>query len=366
MDSGLEGVIVAQTVLSESDDARGTLVFRGHALEEAVREYGYEGTVALLWEGFAGTGLSRDAVREALGKGREKAFERLGAWLEAAKPLPLAEAVRLAIAFLPADSTPAEILAAMPVAIAALLRAARQHPPLPPDPDLATTADLLRMIHGRPAAAPMAEALDTYFTCVLENGLSTASFAARVIASSGASLVSAVLGAYCAFEGPKHGGAPGPTLDMLDEIAASGDIDGWIESRLAAGGRLFGFGHRVFRGGDPRAAAIGKALERLGAGAERLGFARNVERSVGSIFARLKPRSTPLEPNVEINAALLLDTVGIPREAFTPVFAAARGAGWLAHAMEQRSTGRLVRPSSRYVGPRPGSARSIDTPPPLA
>jgi citrate synthase len=365
MDSGLEGVIVAETVLSESEGEGGVLWLRGHALEEVVAQRGYEGAVALLWEGFAGTGLSRAGIRAELGKGREKAFARIGAWLEAATPWPLVEGARLSLEFVPSGSTPAAILASLPVAIAALLRARRGELPLPPDPDLATAADLLRMIHGAPAPEAMAEALDTYFTAVIENGLNTSAFAARIIASSGASLGAAVLGAYCAFEGPRHGGAPGPTLDMLDAIAASGDIDGWIERKLAAGGRLFGFGHRVFHGGDPRAAVLRQALEGIEPAAGRLAFAREIERRAISIFARVKPHSTPLEPNLEINAALLLDTVGIPREAFTPVFAAARAAGWLAHAMEQRSTGRLVRPSSAYIGPKPAPSRSVDTPPSL-
>src|SRR5207248_4404523 len=137
--------------------------------------------------------------------------------------------------------------------------------------------DLLRMAHGKPVAPAMAEALDTYFVAVIDNGLNTSAFTARVIASSGAPLVAAVLGAYCAFSGPLHGGAPGPTLDMLDEAAASGDVAAWAEKKLAAGERLMGFGHRVFRLGDPRALVLREALERLGErlgpGAGRLAFA---------------------------------------------------------------------------------------------
>jgi len=216
------------------------------------------------------------------------------------------------------------------------------------------------MVHGDPVAPVLAEALDAYFTAVIDNGLNTSAFTARVIASSRASLVSAALGAYCAFTGPLHGGAPGPTLDMLDEAAASGDVALWAERKIAAGERLMGFGHRVFRLGDPRAAVLRTALERLaaafGPGAGRLAFAAEVERAVAAGFARMKPGRPPLQPNIEINAALLLDAVGLPREAFTPVFAVARGAGWLAHAMEQRREGRLIRPSSAYVGPRPKGA----------
>ena len=139
----------------------------------------------------------------------------------------------------------------------------------------------------------------------------------------------------------------------IDALAASGDIDGWIEQKLAAGERLMGFGHRVFRDGDPRAVALRGAMQRLGPGAGRLAFAAEIEARVAAVFARLKPGRPPLQPNLEINAALLLDAVGIPREAFTPVFAVARSAGWLAHAMEQQRSGRLIRPSSAYIGPLP-------------
>src|SRR5205085_10008322 len=159
------------------------------------------------------------------------------------------------------------------------------------------------MTHGKPVSPALAAALDTYFCAVIDNGLNTSAFTARVIASSRASLLSAALGAYCAFAGPLHGGAPGPTLDMLDEAAASGDVAAWAERKLAAGGRLMGFGHRVFRLGDPRATLLRAALERmgerLGPGTGRLAFAAEVERSVAAAFARLKPGRAPLQPNIE-------------------------------------------------------------------
>ena len=361
MDSGLAGLVAAETVLSHSDGARGILWVRGHTLAELVADFGYEGAVGLLWEEFAGEKLTRDEMRGRLGAGRQLAFTRLGDWLAQARKRPLVDCVRLALAALPDDSDPAAILATLPVAIAALLRTRAGAALLAPDPARGTADDFLRMVHGHPVESPgapvMAEALDTYFTAVIDNGLNTSAFTARVIASSQASLVSAALGAYCAFTGPLHGGAPGPTLDMLDEAAASGDVAGWAERKLAAGERLMGFGHRVFRLGDPHAALLRTALDRLaenfGPGAGRLAFAAEVEREVAAAFARLKPGRPALQPNVEINAALLLDAVGLPRDAFTPVFAVARCAGWLAHAMEQHREGRLVRPSSAYVGPRP-------------
>ena len=353
MDSGLEGVVAAETVLSHSDGRRGIMWVRGHTLDELVAGYGFEGAVALLWEGFAGDGLSRAAVHDALGEARVAAFARIGDWLDLAARRPLLEGVRLALAQLPEDSAPAAILGLLPVAIAALLRTRRGQAPVAPDAALGTAADLLRMVHGAPASAPMAEALDAYLTVVIDNGLNASAFTARVIASTRASLAAAALGAWCAFAGPLHGGAPGPTLDLIDELAASGDIDGAIERKLAAGERLMGFGHRVFRDRDPRAVALRGAMQRLGPGAGRLAFAGEIEARVAAVFARLKPGRPPLQPNLEINAALLLDAVGIPREAFTPVFAVGRAPGWLAHAMEQQQQGRLIRPSSAYVGPLP-------------
>ena len=372
VDSGLAGLVAAETVLSYSDGARGILWVRGHTLADLAANLGYDGAVGVLWEGFAGDGLSREIMRARLAEGRQKAFARLGEWLDRAAGRPPVEAVRLALASLPDDSAPADILATLPVAIAALLRRRQGAAPLAPDPARGTADDLLRMTHGKAVAPALAAALDTYFCAVIDNGLNTSAFTARVIASSRASLVSAALGAYCAFTGPLHGGAPGPTLDMLDEAAASGDVAAWAEKKLRSGERLIGFGHRVFRLGDPRAALLHEALDKLGdslgPAAGRLAFAAEVERAVGAAFARLKPGRPPLNPNVEINAALLLDAVGFPRDAFMPVFAVARAAGWVAHAMEQQKGGRLVRPSSAYIGPVPpnapadwrGSAQSND------
>jgi citrate synthase len=364
VDSGLAGLVAAETVLSHSDGARDIMWVRGYTLPELVAGFGYEGAVGLLWEPFAGEPLDRAAIRARLGAARQDAFATRGQWLDQARGRSIVDGVRVALANLAEGAGPAPILATVPVAIALLLRQRTGAPPLPPDPALTTAADLLRMVHGHAVDPAMAEALDTYWTALIDNGLNSSAFTARVIASTRASLASAALGAYCAFTGPLHGGAPGPTLDMLDEAAASGDVAAWAERKLAAGGRLMGFGHRVFKNGDPRALILRDALrrlgDRLGPAAGRLAFAAEVEQSVAAAFARLKPGRPPLQPNVEINAALLLDAVGLPRDAFMPVFAVARCAGWLAHAMEQQREGRLVRPSSAYVGPLPKGA------PPLA
>ena len=260
----------------------------------------------------------------------------------------------MCLAAIPDESTPAEIAAAMPVGITALIRAQRGQSPVVPDPSLSTAADLLRMLHGKPADAAMVDAIDTYFTAIMDNGLNASTFTARIVASTRASLAAAVVGGYCTFTGPLHGGAPGPTLEMLDEAAASGDIDAWLEKTLASGGRLMGFGHRVFRVRDPRADALRESLQRLGPSVGRLAFAADFERRALAALARRKPGRS-LQTNVEINAALLLDAVGLHRDAFMPVFAIGRCAGWIAHALEQQKTGRMIRPSSNYIGPQPAT-----------
>jgi citrate synthase len=355
MTSGLEGVVAAETVLTHVDGEAGIWWLRGHALGEVVAQHGYEGATALLWEGFAGAGLSRAAIRAQFGAGRAAAFAALPRWLRAAEDRPLAEAVKLCLAALPEESTPAAIAAALPVGIAALLRARRGDSPLAPDPALGTAADFLRMLAGAPPAPARAAALDAYLTTVIDNGLAASTFTARVIASTRASLAAAVLGGYCALTGPLHGGAPGPVLDMLDAIATPERIDDWLARALAGGERLMGFGHRVWRGRDPRADALGAALKRLGRDAGRIAFAEEVERRALAALRRAKPGRV-IETNVEFYTALLLEAVGLPRDAFTPVFALARSAGWLAHALEQQKTGRLIRPAAAYIGPRPGEA----------
>jgi len=354
LSGGLEGVIAAETVISNLDES-GTVWVRGHSINELVSNYGYEGTIALLWEDFAGTGLTRESVIAQLGADRALAFSRLEDWLPKAAHRPLIEGVRRALASLPEDSSASAITATLTVAITALLRAQNGQPPMAPNVTLTTSADLLRTIRGEPAEQRFVNALDTYLTTVIDNGLGTSTFAGRVIISTQASLASAMLGAYGAFTGPLHGGAPSLALDMLDRIGASGDIEGWLEHALAGGERLIGFGHRMFRKRDPRADILRSALQRLDPNNQRLVFAQEVERRAVGALARYKP-GRRLEANIEIDAALLLDAIGITREAFTPIFAVARMPAWIAHALEQRKSGRMMRPTSHYIG-----RQSIDT-----
>jgi citrate synthase len=333
MASGLDGVVAAETILSHTDRTNGMVWVRGHDLPTLVREHGFEGTIALLWNGFAGDGLARVGISRALGQARATAHDELPAWLPGAAGRPLFEAVRIALATQPDSAEATALLGALTVAIPALVRQQGGLPPVAPDPALSTAADLLRMLHGTASDPANAAALDTYFTVMAESGLSAS-----------------VVAAWCAFTGALHGGAPGPTLDLLDAAEAVPDLVPWLEAKFRSGERLMGFGHRVFHGNDPRAEAIRRALQAMGPQSQRLALAERLEKAVAVAIDRVKPGRI-LPPNVEIMAALLLDAVGIPRDAFTPVFAVCRSAGWLAHAMEQQKTGRMIRPTSAYVGP---------------
>ncbi len=353
MQPGLQGVVAAETVLSHADPATGMQWLRGHPIPELVARYGHEGAAGLLWEGFVGQNLTRDAIQALFGQARLAAFAALPGWLPQASGRTLEEAVRIGLATLPNSAPPAAIAAMLAVGVPALLRAASGQSPVAPDPTQPTATDVLRMLHDRMPTPEAAQALDTYFTVMADSGMSTSSFTARAIASTRASLSAAVTGAWCAFSGVLHGAAPGPTLDLLTAAAAAEDLDAWLEAKLRAGERLMGFGHRVYSGNDPRAEAMRAALQRMGPAAPRLAFAAHLEQRVAAVLERVKP-GRRLPANVEIMAAILLDAVGIPRAGFTAVFAIARCPGWIAHALEQQQTGRLIRPTSRYVGPPVG------------
>jgi citrate synthase len=353
--SGLDGVIAADTRLSHVDGEAGRLIVAGHELPELVREYGFEGTTALLWDGLASEGGDRAAVLKALGQARVEAFAYVPALLAASRHLTVVEALRVGLSLLPDHAkTPHHVLAtaALPVFLAALLRRRDNKPAVAPDPALNTAQDLLRMMRGERAPAPEEKALDAYLTTIADHGFNASTFAARVIASTQAGLISAVLGGLCALKGPLHGGAPGPVLDMLDEIGSRGNIQPWLEKAVQDGERLMGFGHRIYKVRDPRADVLKNVVASLSGQNGRMHFAAEVETAAIATLRRLKPNQR-LDTNVEFYTALVLEAVGLPREAFTAVFAVGRVAGWCAHILEQEQTGRIIRPQSRYIGAMP-------------
>jgi citrate synthase len=355
--SGLDDVVAAETVLSDVDGAAGVLVIRGHSLDELAGRTSYEEAAHLLLEGFFDDLPAH--LQPALGRARVEVFAEVAGLdtglldrtpMEAMRALTarLADGDSLAVAL--------RLIAAPAVFTAAVVRAQAGEAPVRPDPAIGHAADILRMVRGKPASAAEAHALDTYLVTVSDHGLNASTFAARVIASTLAGLTSAVLGGISALKGPLHGGAPGPVIDMLDEIGAPQNARAWLEAAIARGDRLMGFGHRVYRVRDPRADALKAAVRRLDDGSNirpgRLAFAEAVEQAALAILREKKP-NRPLDTNVEFYTALLLEALGLPPSAFTCVFAMGRVSGWIAHAREQVAGGRLIRPQSRYVGPTP-------------
>ena len=356
MSNGLEGVVAAETVLSEVDGVAGVLVIRGRSLDELAGHARFEDVVALLFEGFYAD-LPTD-IPAALGRARVEVFAEVSALdtglldrtpIEAMRALTarLADGDDTAVAF--------RLLAAPAVFTAAVVRAQAGEAPIAPDPTLSHSADILRMLRGKPGTKAEADALDTYLVTVADHGLNASTFAARVVASTRAGLTSAVLAGISALKGPLHGGAPGPIIEMLDEIGDPANARIWIEDALKRGDRLMGFGHRIYKVRDPRADALKTAVRWLDARQGRLEFAEAVEAAALAILREHKPDRS-LQTNVEFYTALLLEALDFPPPAFTCVFAMGRVAGWLAHAREQLAGGRLIRPASVYVGPMPKKA----------
>ncbi len=355
VNSGLDGVIVADTVMSEVDGEEGRLVVRGHALPELVASRGFEGVAALLWTDYAQGGGDAAAVARGLAAARVRAFKDVPRLLGATDGLTPVEALRVGLGMQPdSDPMPPHFLVcgALPVLLAALLSRAKGLSPVAPDPMLTTAQDLLRMIRGQRAGDVFEQGLDTYLATVADHGFNASTFTARVVASTQAGLVSSVLAALCALKGPLHGGAPGPVLDMLDEIGDAARAEAWFDDAFAKGTTLMGFGHRVYKVRDPRADVLKNTVATLPATAGRLAFASEVEKGAIAALRRHKP-GRRLDTNVEYYTALLLEALDIPREAFTALFAVGRAAGWCAHVFEQEKGGRIIRPQSHYVGPRP-------------
>ena len=353
---GLDGVPAAETALSHVDGERGELVIAGEHVAELARRSGFEGVTARLWTAATGRPLGEADVRKSLGAARERSFARLADLLPATRGLSVVDGFRAAIAGLRAENGldhEATIVGAFPVIAGALVRRASGEAPVAPDPNVSHAADTLSMLRGRKPEPREVAALDAYFVTVCDHGMNASTFTTRVVASTQADLFAAVTAGYCALTGPLHGGAPEPVLEMLEAIGARERIKPWVDDALSRGERLMGFGHRVYRVRDPRADVLKAAIERLAADGADLPFAGEVEAYIRQALRQKNP-DRPLETNVEFFTAILLDALAIPRQAFTPIFAVARAAGWTAHAREQQRTGRLIRPSSSYVGPMPG------------
>ncbi|MEW5849524.1 MAG: citrate synthase [Myxococcota bacterium] len=353
MASGLEGVVVAQTRLSDVDGERGRLVIAGQDVEQLALARTFEEVCALLWTGEIPVDTLR--MQTALGEARVRAWTLLSSSNDALALPDGMDALRAMVGRMDSRATREEITGAVAVFAAAWSRRREGKQPVMPDASLGNAADYLRMVRGARAGDAEVSALQSYLVTVTDHGMNASTFAARVVASTGSDMVSSVTAAIGALKGPLHGGAPGPVLDMLDAVGTPANAEKWLETELAAGRRIMGMGHRIYRVRDPRAAVLEKAIERLeraGVTTGRLALARAVEKAAEQVLSARYP-NRPLKANVEFYTAVLLDTVRLPRTLFSPTFTVGRVVGWTAHVEEQRATGRLIRPASTYVGPAP-------------
>ena len=348
---GLEGVDAAATAISHVDGEHGRLVIVGHEVEQLATGRTFEEVVQAVLEAGRATRFERSP---RLGPARMAAWEllpRLGDALDASDGM---DALRAGLAHLRTsgddDADALAVIGAAPVFVAAWSRKQRGLAPIAPSAERDHATDYLRMTTGAEPEQAAARALGAYLITVIDHGMNASTFTARVIASTASDLVSAVVGAVGALKGPLHGGAPGPVLDMLDAVGVPANAEAWLLEELAAGHRIMGMGHRIYRVRDPRAAVLEAAVKPLQT--PRLDLAHAVEAAAAKILRERRP-DRPLAANVEFYTAVMLDAVGLPRAQFSPTFAVGRVAGWCAHVLEQRRTGKLIRPASTYVGAMP-------------
>ncbi len=360
---GLEGVTAAETRLSSVDGEAGELIIAGFPLEELAGRATFEETVYLLWHDALPDARQLEKFRRELAERRTLAPAVLQV-LEAAarQKLPAMDALRMAAGMLtlragvaaPDDdaTTALKLVAAFPTIVAAYARVIEGREPIAPRTDLPHAANYLYMLSGAAAGPERVRAMETYLNTVVDHGFNASTFAARVIMSTESDLISAIVGGVGALKGPLHGGAPGPALDMVFEIAAADRAERVLRDKLQRGERLMGFGHRIYRVRDPRADVLAAAAERLyrtEADMKLYELARRVEQTALRLLDEHKP-GRKLQTNVEFYTALLLHGLDLSSDQFTPTFAVSRVAGWIAHCFEQQQQHRLIRPDSEYIG----------------
>ncbi|MFF4363058.1 citrate synthase/methylcitrate synthase [Streptomyces sp. NPDC001604] len=362
---GLAGVVVTDTEIGDVRGLEGFYHYRQYSAVELAQTRGFEDVWHLLVHGE----LPDEAQRAAF-ISETAALRRLPDEVRAALPAiaaasgrsgPLA-GMRTALSLLGAakgfrpvydvdaaarrqDTLVAA--AAVPTLLTALHRLSRGLAPVEPRDDLSYAANYLYMLTGSVPESKQARAVEQYLISTIDHGFNASTFTARVIASTGADVAACLVGAVGALSGPLHGGAPSRALDTLDAIGSPDRIDPWIRERVLAGDRIMGFGHPVYRTEDPRSRMLREVAQSFGG--PRVEFAVEVERHVESILAELKP-GRELHTNVEFYAGVVMELCGLPREMFTPTFAAARVVGWSANILEQAEDSKIIRPVARYVG----------------
>jgi citrate synthase len=353
---GLEGVVAVETEIAEPDREGGQLRYRGVDIEELVGQYPYENVWGLLVdndldsrmpepEPFEPAALSGNAPSDLQAEtARLSSHWSLGKLNEISDDQARTDLARISAQMM-------EIVA----------RSAAVGDGREPAPDdvvaQGETAAERFLLRWRGEANPdHVKAVDTYWICTAEHGLNASTFAARVTASTGADCGAALSSAVGALSGPLHGGAPAYVKPMLEEVQAMGDPERWVREALEQGKRIMGFGHRIYRAEDPRSRILKRTAKELGA--PQVEVAEQLEEVALKALQEKSPDRV-LATNVEYYSAIVLDVAEIPPPLAPAMFACSRVAGWSAHILEQKRTGRLFRPSAKYVGPAPRSLSAV-------
>lgn len=365
---GLAGVIVAETEVGDVRGEEGFYHYRQYSAVELAEKRSLEDVWHLLFEGSLPSAREREAFVDEIRASRVLT-DSLRAELPAIAAtgttfVPL-DGLRTAVSLLGAsldfkaslDVSAAElrhnamqVCAVIPTILTALYRLRQGDEIIEPHPDLGYAANYLYMLTGDEPGVDEARGVEQYLITTIDHGFNASTFTARVITSTGADLVAAVVGGIGALSGPLHGGAPSRALAMLDAIGSPENTEAWVRTAMENGDRIMGFGHRVYKTDDPRSVLLRSVAQRLGG--DKAAFAVQVERAVVETLAELKP-GRELYANVEFYAGVVMDRCGLPREMFTPTFASSRVIGWCANILEQAADNRIIRPSARYVGPPP-------------
>ena len=342
---GLEGVLAGETSLSKVDGAMGRLVYRGYRIGDLVEHGTYPAVANLLWTGDWDPKAHLATVLATL-----RALPRDAKPMDALRTAVSAWGATQMLPWPPTVEQARALTAFSPSALAAFARIREGRDPVDPDPSLDLAAGYLYQLKGDKPDAATARALDAYFIVGAEHGFNASTFTARVITSTMSDIASAVAGAIGTMKGPLHGGAPSEVVDQLAKMGSVEHAEEWLRGALDRGERLMGFGHRVYRAYDPRAAALRKVAEGMEHKPDWLALAIQVEDMALKLLAERHP-DRPLKTNVEFYAAPVLQGVGLTPDLFAATFSLARHAGWTAHVLEQAADNRLIRPDVRYVGP---------------
>ena len=353
---GLEGVIAFRTEIAEPDKEGSALRYRGVDIEEIVGRVPFENVWGLLIDGAYQPGLPpAEPYNIPIHTGDVRAD------VQAAVAM-LAPTLGMRQTY---DITDEQArLDLSRVAVMVLSYAAQSARglglPIVPQREVDKGNSLAERFLIRWKGEPdpkHVKAIDAYWSSAAEHGMNASTFTARVITSTGADVAAAFSGAIGAMSGPLHGGAPARVLTMIEEVEKSGDADGYVKGLLDKGERLMGFGHRVYRAEDPRARVLRRTARELDA--PRYEVAEALEKAALAELRSRRPDRV-LETNVEFWAAIVLDYAEVPANMFTSMFTCARTGGWSAHILEQKKTGRLIRPSAVYAGPAARPATVVE------